>query len=29
MAQNVVHSAGLLKQEVPYGDVIDMRFIKR
>jgi hypothetical protein len=29
MAQNVVDGAGLLKQEVPYGDVIDMRFVKR
>lgn len=29
MAQNVVRSAGLLKQEVPYEEVIDMRFVKR
>ena len=29
MAQNVVRSAGLLKQEVPYEDVIDMQFVKR
>lgn len=28
MAENVVRSAGLLKQDVPYADVIDMRFVK-
>lgn len=28
MAQNVVRSAGVLKQDVPYADVIDMRFVK-
>lgn len=28
MAQTVVRSAGLLKQDVPYADVIDMRFVK-
>ena len=28
MAQNVVRGAGLLAQEVPYADVIDMRFVQ-
>ena len=28
-AQNVAMEAGLLKQKVPYGDIIDTRFVKR
>src|SRR6185312_6404869 len=29
MAQDVARDSGLLKQEVPYSDIIDMRFVKR
>lgn len=29
MAHDVVRAAGLLKQDVPYADVMDMRYVKR
>ena len=28
-AETVVRAAGLLKQDVPYGDIMDMRYVKR